>query len=373
MNITSESEASRATRQTNIIETIRDIFASFGYIKLDFSQYEHYDILKEVSLDFSEETTIRYTDRSSGKTLVLRPDFTPQVCRSVAGYMSNYPLPLRIQYSGSIFRTANKNKGERSEKAQIGLELFGNDELFGDTEIILLADKSLKSIGLQGYKIVIGDKELLSYILSFLPNDNTHIKNLIASKSIFELDKELNKIELSKDKKDFIRSIPLLFGQADILEDIKKIAFFDQNIINRINFLQNLSTNLISYGISEETLIFDISESRGLDYYTGVSFDIIHPLIGNVLGGGGRYDTLMAKFGRNIQAAGMAIHIDELMRFDILSDNEDIYDYLVVGNNNFATSISLQNSGKKVIFISDKNYIDQFKSKYIFKDILGSD
>ncbi len=359
----------RVARKENIIKNIKDLFDSFGYIKLDFPLYERYDILKETCFDISDETTIRYTDRASGKSFVLRPDFTPQVCRSVVGYMSDYPLPLRVQYNGSVFRTT-LSKGVRSDSVQIGVEIFGNDSFHADTEILLLADKALKAIKLKDYKIIIGDKEFLSYIINSIPTKQDKIKNLISTKSTYLLEDELKDVDIDSKMKELIISVTSLFGGIEIFDKLKELSTFDKFLSKRVDYLKKVADNLISLGVDVDTLVFDISEIKGLDYYTGISFELTHPLSGHLLGSGGRYNNLMSKFGKDINAAGFALHLDKLMKFDTIFDYSDSYDYLIVGEKNFKKYIELQSKGSRVIFINDKTSLPEFVSTYKFKEII---
>ncbi len=371
MQIKNEIEPAvlRVARKESIIKKIKELFDSFGYIKLDFPLYERYDILKETCFDISDETTIRYTDRASGKSFVLRPDFTPQVCRSVVGYMSDYPLPLRIQYNGSIFRTT-LNKGVRSDSVQIGVEIFGNDSFHADTEILLLADKALKAIKLKDYKIIIGDKEFLSHIINSIPVKHDKIKNLISTKSTYLLEEELKDIEIDSKMKNLILSVTSLFGGINVLDKLKELSIFNDFLSKRVDYLKKVADNLISLGVSADTLVFDISEIRGLDYYTGISFELTHPLSGHLLGSGGRYNNLMSKFGKTINAAGFALHLDKLMKFNTIVDYSDSYDYLIVGEKNFNKYIELQSKGFRVIFINDKTSLPKFISTYKFKETI---
>ena len=144
----------RAKKISSITSILEDIIASYGYSEIYLPLYEYYDVLSKTAWDFNDENIIRFIDRNTGKSMVLRPDFTPQVCRNVANYLDSFPTPIRLRYKGRIFKNVNINKGLRSERHQIGLELFGEDELFGDIELILIGLKGLFALGFNDFKIV---------------------------------------------------------------------------------------------------------------------------------------------------------------------------------------------------------------------------
>jgi len=100
----------RAYKIGEAINKINKIFESYGFQKIYLPMYEYYDVLKDTVRDFSDENIIRFIDRTTGKSMVLRPDFTPQVCRNVTNYIDSTPMPIRLYYNGRVFRNVGSTR-----------------------------------------------------------------------------------------------------------------------------------------------------------------------------------------------------------------------------------------------------------------------
>jgi ATP phosphoribosyltransferase regulatory subunit len=368
MNSTENKATQRSAKLSEITEKISNVLHLYAYSEVFLPLYEYYDDLKDTVYDFNDDNVVKFIDRSTGKSMVLRPDFTPQVCRTVANYSKEAPLPLRLSYKGRVFRNVNLNKGIKSEKYQMGAELFGAEDIFGDIESILLASKVMKALDIQDYKIVIGDIQLLNFVLE-KTNNNEEYKNYLTGKEFSKLKETVEKFDISENLKVFLKQFPYAFGDIKVFDELLKNSDFDKTVTDRINYLKKLFLKLISLGIDENKLIFDAGETRGLDYYTGLNFDIIHIERGVVLGGGGRYDSLMNNFGFNMTACGVAFNIEEIMRFYISSMANNDFDYLIIGEENIDKAEQLRNEGKSVFWISSKEDKENIISYYKFKNI----
>lgn len=366
-----EPAQDRTRRRARLTENIRKAVSSYGYMELDLPVYEHYDLLKETAYDFSDENIIRFVDRNTGKTLVLRPDFTPQVCRAVTGYMNDYPLPLRIFYSGEVFRTVDEDRGRKAEKYQIGWELFGGNEFCGDLEMFLSAARALKAAGLREYSFVVGDALFLQRVLNLAGNAGVALKNAVAGKKRHDTEKILSGADITPELKRLLIALPMSFGGTEVISDLKKYVSFDEILLNRLDYISELFIKLQSLGISSSSLVFDAAETKGFGYYTGVNFDIVHKNAGFSLGGGGRYDNLMDKFGRSLSACGMALYIEELMQFGVCGDDGQHFDWLVIGWENLSKAEELREKGESVFFAADKKEKDAFIKVYRFKNVIG--
>ncbi|MBQ3033379.1 MAG: ATP phosphoribosyltransferase regulatory subunit [Deferribacterales bacterium] len=366
----SEPAQDRSRRRARLTESICRAISSYGYMELDLPVYEHYGLLKETAYDFSEESVIRFTDRNTGKTLVLRPDFTPQVCRAVTGYMGDYPLPLRLYYRGGVFRTSEGDRGHKTEKYQIGWELFGGGELCGDTEMVLSANGALRAVDLDGFVFVVGDAMFLRRLFS-LTGDSWALKTAVAGKKLHDIKSIAAGLNLSKELTELLYSLPSSFGGLEVIEALKPKGAFDEILSARLDYMAQLFNTLTDLGISNDCLVFDASETKGLGYYTGVNFDIVHSNAGFSLGGGGRYDNLMDKFGKSLPACGMALHIEELMEFGVCSDDGQRFDYLVTGWHNLGKAQELRQGGFSVFFAADGSMVEEYKKVYKFKNIIS--
>lgn len=368
-----EPAQNRSRRQDKIVANIKNALESFGYLILNMPIYEHYDLLKDTAFDFNDESIIRFLDRNTGKSLVLRPDFTPQVARVVTGYMSDYPLPLRLYYLGPVFRSVSLDGGHKSEEYQIGWELIGAEELWGDMEMFSMTEAALSAIRLDGYNIVVGDSMFLSRVMELAGSYADKLQAAIACKMRNEIETIANEAWFSENLKQLALKLPLAFGNIEEARKLKEFAAFDEILSQRLEYIFTLFDNLKQNGFDTDKIIFDPSETKGLGYYTGLNFKIVHPESGYALGGGGRYDNLMAKFGKTTSACGIGLRIDELMRFNICTDGGASFDYLVAGAENFGKASALRKDGCSVLFVADKSKCEKFLHTYKFKNVLGVD
>lgn len=366
-----EPAQNRSRRQDKIVANIKNSLESYGYLILNMPIYEHYDLLKDTAFDFNDESIIRFLDRNTGKSLVLRPDFTPQVARVVTGYMNDYPLPLRLYYLGPVFRSVALDGGHKSEEYQIGWELIGAEELWGDMEMFSMTEAALSSICLDGYNIVVGDSMFLSRVMELAGSYADKLQDAIACKMRNEIENIATEGKFSENLKRLVLKLPMAFGNVEEICKLEDVAAFDKILWERLQYIFKLFDNLKQNGFDTDKIIFDPSETKGLGYYTGLNFKIVHPESGYALGGGGRYDNLMAKFGKTTSACGMGLRIDELMRFNICMDDGAAFDYLAAGSENFGKAIELRKAGYSTLFVADKSKAEKFLRTYKFKNVLG--
>lgn len=360
----------RAQKIEKIAKSIQSILSAYGYNEVYLPLYEYYDILSKTVWKFNDENIIRFIDRNTGKSMVLRPDFTPQVCRNVANYYSAYPRPIRLSYKGRIFRNVNTNKGLRSEMHQIGLELFGEEELFGDLEILLIGYKGLTSLNISDFKIVLTDGAFLDECLKFLEDKTTYIE-LLKSKRYYEISSIVKMLNLEKEKDRLFHTLPHSFGGIEVIDELLKIASFSSILTDRLLEMKNLYSSLLELGIKEDKILFDLGEISGLDYYTGLNFTFINKDTGGRLISGGRYDNLMDKFGLKLSACGIAFNIEEILSLYKVEDEKTEVDYLVVGKDNFKKAEELRKKGFKVLWVSDNDKIVNLDLLYQIKNIIS--
>lgn len=371
INISSEQNINRNKRIEKIISCVEEVLHQNGYMGLSLPMFEYYELLRDTVYNFSDESIIRFVDRSTGKTLVLRPDFTPQVCRYVSGIDDLY-LPFRVSYKGSVFRSVEKDRGIKSEEYQIGWELFGEPDLYGDIEIVLVSNDCLQSAGISGYVFTFGDSLFLNRIKELGGKYGLELMEAVSRRQIHEIKKILEVADnsLSADYQKLVLRLPLLFGNMEIISELKDLSKFDDILHGRLLYIEKLFNKLVESGVDKSALIFDGAESKGLDYYTGINFEILHRECGGILGGGGRYDKLMSKFNKDIEACGVALNLDVLINFSDCADCAEEFDYLVTGEENFQKYIELRKKGCKVLFLRDKNNSEEFTKMYRFKEII---
>ena len=263
-----------------------------------------------------------------GNTLVLRPDMTPQVARCAATYWRESDEPLRLFYVGNTFVDNSGYQLRLKETTQAGVELFGDDSVVADAEVVALTVECLKKTGLKKFQIEIGNagffralanecglsaddevelvKSHCEHIL-----DEEELRVRIKSKNLFGISDFLTERKISGKAAELLLAIPELFGSEEILD---RAASMTENpaALACLDRLRELSRCLKLYGV-DRYISFDLGMLSKYRYYTGIIFRAITYGTGEAIASGGRYDSLVEQFGRPMPAIGMSITLDTLM------------------------------------------------------------
>ncbi len=255
----------------------------------------------------------RFLDRD-GSLLALRPDLTPLVAKTVATRMTDQPLPIKLFYSGEVFRQERAGAGKQKEFYQIGLESMGVAKSWADIEVILLAMESLLQLGVRDFKVVLGHVGFFNGITAHLnlpPERAEAFRDAVDHKDCAWLRQALEGLGISTEKKRFLEDLPNFAGDREILDRALSVV---ENPRSResLGELALIHSVVESLGLVSH-LTFDLAEVRGLDYYTGIVFKIYSLSQGFELGGGGRYDGLLAKFGWDLPAVGFSFTMDHVL------------------------------------------------------------
>jgi histidyl-tRNA synthetase len=277
---------------------------SAGYQLMELPVFEDTNLFSRgvgESTDVVSKEMYTFEDRG-GRSITLRPEGTAGVMRAVIEHsLDRGQLPVKVFYSGAFFRAERPQAGRYRQFYQVGVESIGLDDPAIDAEIIALADTAFKNIGLKKYRLEItslGDSESRA----------AHKVDLVAFINTLDLDEatqaraEINPLRLFDDKREEVRtkmtSAPLLM---DYLSDSSR-----QNFAQVCSYLDALG---ISYTLNPRMV-------RGLDYYTGTTFEFIHDDLGaqSGIGGGGRYDGLMETLGgADLSGIGFGLGVDRIL------------------------------------------------------------
>jgi histidyl-tRNA synthetase len=253
------------------------------------------------STDVVSKEMYTFEDRG-GRSITLRPEGTAGVMRAVIEHsLDRGQLPVKVFYSGAFFRAERPQAGRYRQFYQVGVESIGLDDPAIDAEIIALADTAFKNIGLKKYRL-----EITS--LGDAQSRAAHKVDLVAFLKTLDLDAatqaraEINPLRLFDDKREEVRSkmsaAPLLL---DYLSDSSR-----ENFAQVCSYLDALG---ITYTLNPRMV-------RGLDYYTGTTFEFIHEDLGaqSGIGGGGRYDGLMETLGgADLSGIGFGLGVDRIL------------------------------------------------------------
>ena len=297
-----------APPRSSAFEFVRDSLiapaSKAGYQLIELPVFEDTELFKRgvgESTDVVSKEMYTFEDRG-GRSITLRPEGTAGVMRAVIEHgLDRGQLPVKVWYSGQFFRAERPQAGRYRQFYQVGIEAIGLDDPAIDAEVIAIADAGFKSLGLKKYRL-----EITS--LGDAQSRAAHRVDLVRYISTLDLDEatatraEINPLRLFDDKREEMRKAmagaPLLM---DYLGDSSRNHF--ETVIKYLDALN------ISYQLNPRMV-------RGLDYYTGTTFEFVHELLGaqSGIGGGGRYDGLMEQLGgQSLSGIGFGLGVDRAL------------------------------------------------------------
>lgn len=303
-----------AVHKRNIEETILSVFLSWGYREVIPPIFEYLDVITRGLGPDLVEKGYKFVDRATGRLMLLRPDITPQIARMAAMLMADVPKPLRLCYRANVFRHEEEHAGRARELFQIGGELIGPDGPGADAEIISLAVESLKRIGLRDFKIALGQVQYFRGLIDdsgLAPEFHPMVHDAVIRRDRSWLLDILKQARIGEVEGNRILSILALFGGEDVLERAGGLADRVPACRTALERLKGVYEILVSCGWKEH-IILDLADVRGLDYYTGTIFEIFCKDLGVPLGRGGRYDSLIGKFGNPSPSTGFAFNMEQV-------------------------------------------------------------
>ncbi len=326
-----------AARQVRHLEsTLLGAVGRWGYDEIILPTFEYLDVLAPGLEAELLETCYQFIDRTTGRTLLLRPDATAQVARTIAMGLTGDRVPQRLCYRTSVFRYEPEHAGRGREIFQVGAELVGVDDVAGDVEIVSVLVESLRATGLRSFTIALGHVGFIKGLLirsGMSPHGQKRAEQAAARKDLPRLEEILASERIAKSVARAIREAPELAGGEEVLERGRVLAAGDPSLLAPLDRLAQLYHLLCASG-HRNFLHLDLGEFRGFDYYDGVVFDVFAEGVGAELGGGGRYDHLIGRFGRQLPSTGFAIDVDRLfraVRFPEETNGRSSIDCLVIG------------------------------------------
>ena len=306
-----------AEKMSYIEQVARDVAHLYGYREVITPLVESYSLLAAKSGEEIRERMYAFKDLG-GRRVALRPEFTASIARLVASKMMKVPKPLRLFCAGTLYRYDEPQYGRYREFWQANYELMGSDRPEADAEILTLSYDLMERLGLHNYHFKIGHVGILRGILSqegVKEEDQNRIMQLLDKKL---WDEALTVAEGLKVSQECSTTLEKLFetkgkDAPQVLEKAKDIAQSYEGAVASVENLQKI-LELTREGSANFEAWIEAGFARGLEYYTGMIFEIYVPEMEIALGGGGRYDKLIELFGGEATpAVGVAPGIDRLM------------------------------------------------------------
>ena len=282
------------------------LFQTRGFAEISTPEVEYYDLFIQSGNPIPQESMLKIVDRS-GKLMVMRPDCTTPIARVAATKLKAVPLPQRLYYNETVFRSGAAHKGGSSEIAQCGVELLGAGDREADLEVISLAVESLKKVSPNGCHIELGHAGLFRALADELEMEAEGVENLrrlIEGKHFAAL-RDL--LEPYQDQRAYqlLSRLSNLFGGAEVLDEAEALV----GERAELTYLRDLYEVLNQAGYGAYVR-FDLGLVHQIDYYTGVVFRGYAQGAGAPVLSGGRYDNLLGAFGRPAPAIGFAMDVD---------------------------------------------------------------
>jgi ATP phosphoribosyltransferase regulatory subunit len=240
-----------------------------------------------------------------GNVLALRSDMTIPLARMVANRYQHVEPPIRLCYFSHAYRLVKVRSGQPREFLQGGLELIGVPAPQGDAEVIALVLEGLAAAGLGRHRLGLGDGALYGRLLAELgvpEAERDPLLEALARRDLVELGVRVERLGVSPAARDLLERLPSLRGGPEILDQV------DASVAAAVENLRAVYELLAERGVADR-VIFDLGLVRELGYYTGMVFEVYDPAVGFAVGGGGRYDDLIGRFGRALPACGVGLDI----------------------------------------------------------------
>ena len=289
------------------------LLAGEGYQGIETPTFEYFDVFsREVGTVPSREL-YKFFDKE-GNTLVLRPDLTPSIARTVSKYFHE-ETPIRLCYMGNTFINYDNYQGRLKETTQLGAELMGDKSAQADAELIALVVESLKKAGLTEFQVSVGQVGFFKSLLKEAgidPQTEEALRRFISDKNLFGVEELLAGDAVSPKLRQIFLEMTTLSGTEDVLQRARDLTS-NPEALHALRRLEYIFENLKERGCAPY-VTFDLGMLSKYNYYTGIIFRAYSYGYGEPLVKGGRYDTLLSHFGRTLPAVGFAIDINQLMR-----------------------------------------------------------
>lgn len=285
----------------------------YGFQDIQTPSFEFFDTFSKERGTVPSKDMYKFFDRD-GNTLVLRPDMTPPIARCVAKYYKEEELPVRFCYCGSTFINNNSYQGKLKEVTQLGAELINDSSVEADAEMIALTAECLLDAGLSKFQVEVGQADFFRGLMEEArigQEEAEELRELIENKNMFGVEGIISGRQMPQPLKNVILKLPELFGTLEGLLYVKQ-EITNWRALAAIERLERLYALLKEYKL-EQYVTFDLGMLSKYHYYTGIIFRAYTFGTGDAVVTGGRYDSLVAQFGKNAPAIGMVVLVDQLM------------------------------------------------------------
>ncbi len=294
-----------------VISKARETARLYGFKEVITPIVEPLELLSAKSGEEIRQRMFIFKDMGD-RSVALRPEFTASIARLITTALKNEPKPLRLLSVGTVYRYDEPQRGRYREFWQANFELMGSAKPEADAEAILLTNSMMKNVGLQGYALKLGHVGVLKGIMSQEGVDDKTQNAVLQKMDKKEYDAALELVESEKCRIT-LRGLIDLKG-SNVFDTVEKMKAHVAGYEKAAAAVENLAAILklvTDSGCKIEKV--EPAFARGLEYYTGMIFEVYVPELDIALGGGGRYDRLIEVFGGEATpAVGVAHGLDRI-------------------------------------------------------------
>lgn len=301
-----------AAEREAVAAALVGVFDAWGYAPVETPVVESYQVVSAARPESGEAEPFRLLD-SDGELLALRPDMTLPIARVAATRLADDPEPLRVRYVAPVFREHASFRGQARQFTQAGVELIGAKGPAADAEIVALAAEALRAVGLADSTIAIGSVEVLRALVDAADMPDwwgTAVLRAAHARNLPEVLRLASVPGVPAKVGDALARVLRTRGRSDAIDTCGDVLAACGRP-EAADGVRKMYAILAELGYSDEVVV-DFGTVRSFGYYTGMVMQVYAPGLGLPVGGGGRYDRLLASFDRPAPAAGFAIGLERL-------------------------------------------------------------
>jgi ATP phosphoribosyltransferase regulatory subunit len=289
---------------------LAEAFEGYGYGEVVTPTIEYHEVLARGD-ERGAPAAYRFFDER-GELLAMRSDMTIPIARLVASRFAGAEPPHRFFYIGNAYRAIRPQRGQMREFMQAGVELLGAEAPEGTAEVVEVLAAALDAAGLSRAVIGLGDADLYRQLLDEVGvggEARDRILDCLATHDLVGLEGEVGALNLGDGSRRTLLELPNMRGGPEVLDRAREVG--GAAVERATSRLAATFEAVDRRGVAGRVNL-DLGLLRDLGYYTGAILEVYDPAVGHVLGGGGRYDELVGRFGRPLPAAGFALHLERV-------------------------------------------------------------
>ncbi|MGB1276025.1 MAG: ATP phosphoribosyltransferase regulatory subunit [Nannocystaceae bacterium] len=301
-------------RREHLVGSLMATFDTWGYEPVQTPTIEYFDVLGRGLAASERDRCVRFIESGTGLLVSMRPDVTPQIARMVAqrgAHRVDEGKTLRLRYAADVVRMPRAHH-ERTEMHQLGVELVGDGHPTADAELLLMCHEALEAVGLTKSQFDLTHAGVGRAMFAGLSGDlESQLRRRIEAKDEAGVAAIVAGKDLDPALARGLRSMCSLYGSPEIMArayDVLPVAAHAS--LDALS--QTLESVYVQNPQCHARISIDLGELRGYDYYTGLRLRVWAPGVPGPVVRGGRYDTLMARYGHDCPASGFAIDLDGL-------------------------------------------------------------